>query len=187
MFAQYASVSVQIFVSFIYGIGCPVLFIITFISLVIMYTFERINLAYWHPKPPMYGKAMNTQVLGILKWAPIFMLLSLYWILGNNQMFGNELSKIEHQRGVIDPLHPIINLGSGIKADLMILLLIPIYLLFKIVYNLRSIGKNKWDEDPPMDEDLGTYWQSISGSNQMVMYATEVYQRNNFEVQCLSD
>jgi hypothetical protein len=57
-----------------------------------MYTFERMNLAYWHPKPPMYGKAMNTQVLSLLKWAPLAMLMSLFWILGNNQMFGNELA-----------------------------------------------------------------------------------------------
>lgn len=56
MFSQYASVCVQVFISFIYGPACPILFVITFISLIILYTFERLNLAYWHPKPPMYGR-----------------------------------------------------------------------------------------------------------------------------------
>jgi len=59
MYSQYSSVAVQIFVSSIYGIMCPVLYPITFFSLVTMYTMERLNLAYWHPRPPMYGKDMN--------------------------------------------------------------------------------------------------------------------------------
>jgi hypothetical protein len=180
MFSQYASVSVQVFVSFIYGPAIPVLFIITFFSLIIMYVFERLNLAYWHPKPPMYEKAMNEQVLKILKWAPMGMMLSLYWLLGNNQMFGNELSIKEQIHNTQDPMHPLITFTGGLKADHMILVLIPVYLLFKLAYNLLQVGKHKWDEDFNLDEDLGTYWESLSGSNQKVMYATEVYYRNMF-------
>jgi hypothetical protein len=141
MYAQYSTISVQIFVSFIYGVACPILFVITFISLLIMYTFERMNLAYWHPKPPMYGKAMNTQVLSLLKWAPLAMLMSLFWILGNNQMFGNELALITTSHGVVDPLHPLITINSGLKADSMILVLIPLYLLFKVAFAMFSSGK----------------------------------------------
>jgi hypothetical protein len=59
MYAQYSSCSVQIYVSFIYGVACPIIFLITFFSLTILYISERLNLAYWHPRPPMYGDAMN--------------------------------------------------------------------------------------------------------------------------------
>lgn len=70
----------------------------------------------------------------------------------------------------------------------MILMLIPCYLLFKAVYNLRQVGgSNKWDEDFNLNEDLGTYWESLSGSNQKVMYATEVYYRNMFQIKTISD
>lgn len=70
----------------------------------------------------------------------------------------------------------------------MILALIPIYLLFKLVYNKSDKHlKYKWEEDCNLDEDLGTYWESISGSEQKVMYATEVYYRNNFGIKAYTD
>lgn len=163
------------------------LFVITFFSLIVMYIFERLNLAYWHPKPPMYEKAMNEQVIMILKWSPIGLMLSLYWLLGNNQMFGNSLSVVEEMHSTQDPMHPLIEFTGGVKADHMVLLLIPVYLLFKIAYNFLQEGKHKWDEDFNLDEKLGTYWESISGSNQKVMYATEVYYRNMFQIQTISD
>jgi len=61
-------------------------------------------------------------------------------------MFGNQLSEVETKHGVRDPYHPLINISSGIKADTMILLLIPVYLLFKMAYAFFST-KNEyiWD------------------------------------------
>lgn len=84
MYAQYISVTVMVYVSFMYGIALPILFPIVLVGISIMYMNERLQLAYNHPKPPMYGKDMNNQVLSLLKWAPLPMLLFGYWVMGNN-------------------------------------------------------------------------------------------------------
>lgn len=125
----------------------------------------------------------------MLKWAPMAMLLSLFWILGNNQMFGNELKALERIHDIVDPMHPIITMGSGIKADTMILVLIPLYVLFKVGYKLLAAAKKKakWNEDYNLDEDLAPYFNSLSGSEQKVMYANEVYYRNAHEIKTISD
>lgn len=76
-------------------------------------------------------------------------------------MFGNELKALERIHDVVDPMHPIITMGSGIKADTMILVLIPLYVLFKVGYRLLvSAGKSKykWNEDFNLDEDLAPYF-----------------------------
>ena len=70
----------------------------------------------------------------------------------------------------------------------MILLLIPLYLLIKVTYRVNATTSNhKWEEDFNLDEPLDTYFESISGSDQKVMFATESYYRKKFGIKTISD
>ena len=76
---QYSYLFVNIFTTFTFGLAIPVLFPITFLSLVNLYIVDRIMLAYFYRKPPMFASGMSNGALKILKDAPIFMLCFGYW------------------------------------------------------------------------------------------------------------
>jgi len=73
----------QVFVSFMYGLFLPVLFLTTLFGIFNMYVVERLCLAYYFRKPPLYDAKINLRAIQILKFAPIPMFILGYWSLGN--------------------------------------------------------------------------------------------------------
>ena len=89
---KYSSVMNTTFVTFMYGLALPVLFPIALLHFFVLYTMEKLLLTYYYRKPPMYDEKMNATALGILKWAPMFMMAFGFWIMGNEQIFSNLVS-----------------------------------------------------------------------------------------------
>ena len=52
---QYSFIFNTIFVTFTYGLAMPILFVITFFTLINVYITETILFAYYYQKPPVYG------------------------------------------------------------------------------------------------------------------------------------
>jgi hypothetical protein len=73
-----------------FGIALPVLFPIAAISFLVLYTMEKLQVTYFYRKPPMYDEKMNSAAIGILKYAPVFMMFFGFWVLGNEQIFNNK-------------------------------------------------------------------------------------------------
>lgn len=86
---KYASVMNQVLISFLYGAGQPILLPIALFGIFNMYICEKIQIAYFYKKPPMFGNYINERALDILQYAPLLMLLFGYWMLGNRQIFYN--------------------------------------------------------------------------------------------------
>lgn len=80
------------FVTFMYGLALPLLFPIALLAFFILYVTERLTITYYYKKPPMYDEKMNEAALGILKWAPFFMVIFGFWQLGNKQIFSHQIS-----------------------------------------------------------------------------------------------
>ena len=76
---QYSFIFNTVFTTFTYGLALPLLFPIALLTIINMYITERILLAYFYRKPPMYGGGMNVGALAILSYAPIPMLLFGFW------------------------------------------------------------------------------------------------------------
>ena len=55
LYKSYAFIFNTIFVTFTYGMALPILFPITFVTLINMYVCEKILFAYFYRKPPMYA------------------------------------------------------------------------------------------------------------------------------------
>jgi len=83
MHFKYSSILVQVFVSFMYGMFIPLLFVTTLLGIFSMYCVERLTLAYYFRQPPLYDASINTMAISILKAAPILMFFFGYWGLGN--------------------------------------------------------------------------------------------------------
>jgi len=45
----------------------------------------------------MYDEKLNVSALGILKWAPVFMMFFGYWIMGNRQIFNNSVAPKDYR------------------------------------------------------------------------------------------
>ena len=78
------------FVTFMYGIGIPVLFPIAALSFFILYTVEKGMIYYSYRQPPMYDDKLNKMVLGLMTYAPLLMMSFGYWMLSNKQLISNE-------------------------------------------------------------------------------------------------
>jgi len=78
-----------------FGLALPVLFPIALLAFFVLYVTEKLTLTYFYKKPPMYDEKLNDAALGILKWAPIAMMMFGFWIMGNMQLFSNSVGTKE--------------------------------------------------------------------------------------------
>ena len=111
MHFKYAGMLNVIFVTFTYGMAIPVLFPLAFVFFTVSSVVERLALAYSYRKPPMFDDQLNSAALRYLKVAPLFMMVFGYWCLGNNQIFGDQVS------GRLHKTDPVITHHSGIDVS----------------------------------------------------------------------
>lgn len=104
---KYSSVMNITFVTFMYGLALPLLFPIAMLAFIVLYTTERLTITYFYRKPPMYDEKMNEAAIGILKWAPFFMMLFGFWQMGNMQIFSKEISAKDFQPDPVTTNHDV--------------------------------------------------------------------------------
>jgi len=63
MHFKYSSILVQVFVSFMYGMFIPALFLTSLLGMFNMYCVERLSLAYIFRQPPHYDASINKQAI----------------------------------------------------------------------------------------------------------------------------
>ena len=80
---KYSGILNVTFVTLMYGIGQPILFPIAFLSYFILYSIERVLIAYFYQLPPTFDETMTKNALGILRWATLFYLFFGYWQISN--------------------------------------------------------------------------------------------------------
>ena len=83
-----------IYITFLFGPGCPILFPIALAGLIFNYTSERLRMAYSYTKPPMYDSRLSQHTLNSLGKAPIFYALYSMWLFSNQQVFRNVIPEI---------------------------------------------------------------------------------------------
>ena len=80
---KYSSVLNIAFVTFMYGIGLPVLFPIALISILVLYICERLCVAYSYKQPPAFDEKLNKSTINMLLWAPLPFFFISFWMMGN--------------------------------------------------------------------------------------------------------
>lgn len=80
---KYSTIMNIVFVTFMYGAGLPVLFPIALFSLIVLYTIERLLVAYSYKQPPMYDDKLNKSTINMLMFAPILYCAFGYWMFSN--------------------------------------------------------------------------------------------------------
>ena len=137
------------FVAFTHGIAIPMLFPITFFGILNIYISEKLAFAYFYRQPPLFDNRLNDRALSLLKYAPILLMISAYWQLGNRQMFFNQPPSLDAKNIVMNPHHLLFDYSLTPNCTIMLLSFLPLilfsnlnqYLCQKWIYLLR-IGKS---------------------------------------------
>lgn len=87
---KYSSILNIAFVTFMYGLGIPVMYPIAVAQFFILYLVEKLMIYYSYRQPPMYDNKLNDRVLGLMTYAPLFMLTFGYWMVSNKQLLSND-------------------------------------------------------------------------------------------------
>lgn len=80
---KYAYILSTTWVTFLFGPGLPVLFPICLLSKLMLYTCNRIELAYFSRRPPVYDGKMNKTVIDLLFVSPLLYILYGAWLYSN--------------------------------------------------------------------------------------------------------
>lgn len=105
LFEKYPRLVNIVMLSMSYAFGLPIFLVLTFICLVASYIVDKIIVAYYHCKPPMYDDTLNLTSVHFLKWGAFFYAAVGYWMISNRQMFNNELNAKEYQDQVVEHNH----------------------------------------------------------------------------------
>jgi hypothetical protein len=83
MYVNYAVAMNTIFTTLMYGLALPILFPIAFLTFINIYVIEKVLIAYWYKKPPVYDDVINKTALGMMRWAPLGYWVFGFWVMSN--------------------------------------------------------------------------------------------------------
>jgi hypothetical protein len=84
---KYSGVLNILYVTMMYGLGIPLLFPVAALSYFILYTFERLTVAYFYQQPPAFDDKLTKNMVKLMRQTPILYLLFGFWMLSNKQTF----------------------------------------------------------------------------------------------------
>ena len=90
IYEKYPRLMLLIFMSAMYSFGMPVINILNIVSLIIGYIFEKIIVAWYFRKPPLYDDTLNRNTVYYMKWASLIYCGFAYWMVTNRQVFENQ-------------------------------------------------------------------------------------------------
>lgn len=103
--SKYSVILNVVFVTFTYGIAYPILFPIACLFMLNTYIADKIQLAKFYRKPPLYDDRLIKSAYGYLQYAPLMMMFFGYWFLSNQQMFYNSALAKDYNSEAINPMH----------------------------------------------------------------------------------
>ena len=72
-----------VWVTFLFAPGLPILFPIALIGIIIQLVTNKVALAYYVKRPPVYDSYLNNNMLRMLKIAPILYIVVGLWAYSN--------------------------------------------------------------------------------------------------------
>ena len=81
---KYSLMMMITFVTFMYGAGMPILFVISLCTFVITYILERILVAYSFQEPPSFDAQISLSSIDFVMWAPLLYMLFGFWMHAND-------------------------------------------------------------------------------------------------------
>lgn len=186
MHFKYATAMNTIYTTFMYGLAIPVLFPIAFITFFNIYLVEKLCVAYWYQKPPMYGPELNTAALDMMRWAPLAFFIFGYWIMGNKQIFNNTTPYVEYSNVAVPTEHngwPWNENGPAVPMFFFLCAFVSLMCLKKFLGKcLKKCNLSQDTDEIEVDEQLGNYFETLPNHTRKNWLATEANNSNRLGI-----
>mmetsp|Transcript_21614 Transcript_21614/g.20737 ORF Transcript_21614/g.20737 Transcript_21614/m.20737 type:complete len:411 (+) Transcript_21614:2041-3273(+) len=193
---KYSTILNITFVTFMYGLGIPMMWPIAVIQYLVLYIVEKLMIYYSYRQPPMYDNKLNDRVLGIMTWAPVFLCSFGYWMVSNLQLISNDNIHYVVQSSDIQETGHIwtsVFKKSGYDNPGMPLLiffwifLVLIFLRDKIHALLAGLSSYYRVGDFEIDEGLPNYFNTLDDHDRNWSIKEEENCRNAMSFKILTD
>ncbi len=189
MHFKYATAMNTIYTTFMYGFALPILYPIAALTFINIYVVEKLCVAWWYQRPPVYDGKLNTAALGLMRWAPLPFFLFGYWVMGNKQIFNNTVVPLKYKGEAVPADHN----GLPWDSDGPSIPLFFAFVLFIVAMALESCIKDclkKYNmasklDDMQVDENLGNYFETLPGGVRKSWFTTEVYNTNRLGIKMM--
>jgi hypothetical protein len=84
VYEKYPRLLLLVFMSAIYGFGMPIIHVLNLISLLLGYILDKMLVAWYFRKTPLYDDTMNLNLVYFMKWAGAIHIGVGYWMLSNH-------------------------------------------------------------------------------------------------------
>ena len=78
----------------------PYLYLCALLAFVVLYINERLLVCYYYREPPAFDEKMTLMTLDLTTYVPLMMLPVVFWMLGNRQIFDNQVEEIVYKSDV---------------------------------------------------------------------------------------
>jgi hypothetical protein len=96
-----------LFATISFGLAFPILYIVALFALIIQYLTERYSLAMFYRLPPKFTTDLPKLNLFILSVAPIVGFSLNFWMFGNKQLFGYDVSEKPRMDSIVLSHHTL--------------------------------------------------------------------------------
>lgn len=91
-----------------YGFSMPIIMYLALFGLIIAYILDKLIVAWYHRKPPLYDDTLNRNTIYFMKWAAFMYAGVAYWVITNRQMFENHVDIKLYAEESLDFEHKIL-------------------------------------------------------------------------------
>jgi hypothetical protein len=97
---RYSSIVKAIIICLMYGPALPILYPITFVTMIVMVINERLVIFYYNREPPTFDDDMTVWSIKISEWTLWLSLPFSFWIMGNRQIYDNAVYPIQYSTDI---------------------------------------------------------------------------------------
>jgi hypothetical protein len=190
IFDNYSYIMTIVWINMYFGVGLPLLFPLTLISLVSLYVFEKFLTVYWYKKSPMLNDRLNKNAIKTMKWSVHLYTLAGFWFLTNRQIFYDDVAPKARRSDIELTNHTFGNIEIDRTFPLLIFSIL--LFLYMVFYNMFSFV---WDliQSDTMNiylrsvENLYSYYDSLDHHDLKTIILEEENNRQNLGYSKLTD
>ena len=190
LYSKYSQLLKIMFISSMYGFGMPLLPLLMLLFWIISYVFEKYFIAFYYRKLPMYDEALNLVCIFFGKWSAFLYISFGYWLISNQNIFGNDFQIIKFQAEILESNHSVFDIPEKPQQVLVLAfaLLILLYLVIDFVrIVLRIIFKTTLNQNKLEIEDLPLFHDALDKNNLEFWVQEENFIRNKLGYKYLFD
>jgi len=176
---RYSAILVTSWICLMYGVCMPIMFPIGALTYMNYFIADRLLVAYYFRRPPVYDEKLQRTSLAMMKFAPVLMFFFGYWCLGNVQIFTDNVKPLVNTGVPMVTEHHWYPEGNQALPLFIMGCVCMVIFLFDDFFgkNLSKCHLAASEEDLDMVETAGTFYESMNIFQRKRLYAQELHFR----------